>query len=188
MRFTDPSADPAGVLVDRAKLERRALWYLDRFDATEQKLRSVLRRFIDKTIPRESSEQRQAAYQLSDDLIRRYASSGLVDDERFAAAAVRGMRRRGDSSRKVVQRLLARGVPLEIAERVLAEASCDANGEAELEAARALVRRRRLGPFRPEPQRSERRQRDLAALGRAGFDRATALRALTEQDGDEPDR
>jgi regulatory protein len=32
-----------------------------------------------------------------------------------------------------------------------------------------LARRRRLGPYRPEADREARREKDLAALARAGF-------------------
>ena len=38
----------------------------------------------------------------------------------------------------------------------------------------ALARRRRLGPWRSGPERAARRDRDLAALARAGFDLQTA--------------
>jgi regulatory protein len=60
----------------------------------------------------------------------------------------------------------------------VAEASVATSPRAELEAARAYVRRRRLGPHRPESERLENRRRDLAALARHGFDHETAVRAL----------
>ncbi len=41
--------------------------------------------------------------------------------------------------------------------------------DVDLAAAAALARRRRLGPYRREDERQERRDRDLAALVRAGF-------------------
>jgi regulatory protein len=47
------------------------------------------------------------------------------------------------------------------------------------------VRRRRLGPHRPEAERQENRRRDLAALARQGFDHETAIRALGHGSDDE---
>jgi regulatory protein len=48
---------------------------------------------------------------------------------------------------------------------------------AELAAALAYIRRRRMGPFRSPPD-PEQRLRDLARLARAGFDQGVAERAL----------
>ena len=45
--------------------------------------------------------------------------------------------------------------------------------------------RRRLGPFRAAPERQERRERDLAALARAGFGYDVARRVIgAETPGD----
>ena len=52
-------------------------------------------------------------------------------------------------------------------------------------AAARYARRRRLGPFRAAPEREERRQRDLAALARAGFAYDVARRVIeAETPGD----
>jgi regulatory protein len=50
--------------------------------------------------------------------------------------------------------------------------------EAELAAAVAHARRRRLGPFRTVAADPARVQKELAGFARAGFSRDTALRAL----------
>jgi regulatory protein len=50
--------------------------------------------------------------------------------------------------------------------------------QAELAAALALARRRRLGPFRAVAGDPARVQKELAAFARAGFGRDVALRAL----------
>ncbi|MFN7130599.1 MAG: recombinase RecX, partial [Myxococcales bacterium] len=59
-----------------------------------------------------------------------------------------------------------KGVPKELLERELAQ---PAERDPEEAAAWALARRKRLGPFGKPELRSDRRQRDLAALVRAGF-------------------
>jgi regulatory protein len=50
------------------------------------------------------------------------------------------------------------------------------------------VRRRRLGPYRPQEERAARRQRDLGALARAGFSFDVARRALEISAGEELSR
>ncbi|HEY9537533.1 MAG TPA: hypothetical protein VIS03_08050, partial [Kiloniellaceae bacterium] len=59
------------------------------------------------------------------------------------------------------------------------------SSDVELRAALRYARRRRLGPFRLESgpdDRAERRERDLAALGRRGFDYETARRIIDSDD------
>ena len=106
-------------------------------------------------------------------LLERYQASGLLSDERFAGNLAERLQGRGGSRRAVVQKLRQRGIPSS-----LAEASVKKTPGGELEAARAYVKRRRLGSFRPETEQLENRRRDLAALARTGFDHETALRAL----------
>jgi regulatory protein len=53
-----------------------------------------------------------------------------------------------------------------------------AEPDAELEAARAYVRKRRLGPHRSPEKRAEYRQKDLASVARQGFSFDIAKKAL----------
>jgi regulatory protein len=149
-----------------AELEKLALGYLNRFDCTSHKLAAYLRKNADRTLNGAIGE-----------LIARYQASGLVSDERFAASAVRRLTERGGSARAIAFKLGLKGVPQNIVSEAL-EARSRETAEPDLEAAKNLVRRRRLGPFRPESERVQYRRRDLAALARAGFDFDTARRAL----------
>ena len=54
----------------------------------------------------------------------------------------------------------------------------------EWQAAVALARRRRLGPFRPEKDRKDKRLRDLAAMARAGFAFDIAKKVIDAKDPD----
>lgn len=156
-----------------AELESRALAYLNRFDCTTKKLRDYLRK---------NAEEGMA--ELIDELLERYQSSGLVSDARFAATAVRRLSQRGSSGRAIAFRLGLKGVPGEVVSEALSARALE-SAEPDLDAARNLVRRRKLGHFRPEEERAEYRRRDLATLARAGFDFDTARRALGSAGGDE---
>jgi regulatory protein len=54
----------------------------------------------------------------------------------------------------------------------------------EWQAAIALARRRRFGPFRPDKDRKDRRLRDLAAMARAGFAFDIAKKVIDAKDPD----
>ena len=66
--------------------------------------------------------------------------------------------------------------------RSLAAAAEEEGGDAELAAAIAFARRRRLGPWRLPEQRPDRRLRDLAALGRQGFSGTLARKVIDAED------
>jgi regulatory protein len=159
-------ADAAHPLTPQA-LEDAALRYLNRFDCSVDKLRRHLALLIRKR----AGDSTLSTHVES--LIERYRASGLLDDQRFGKNLADRFQARGASKRMVAQKLRARGVPRDVVDEV-ARSSPDS----ELASARAYVRRRRLGPHRPEAERAPNRRRDLAALARQGFDHDTAARAL----------
>ncbi len=167
----------------REELERRALTYLDRFDASAASLRRVLMGAV-RRAGRKGGVDVAAAEALIDQLIERYRASGLIDDRRYAGNVAHFLRRRGASLRAIRHKLGGRGVSSEVVDSAIADADRD-SGDAELEAARALVRRRRLDPHRPPEERAARRARDLGALARAGFSLEVARRALEVDDDDD---
>src|SRR5690606_11391201 len=98
-----------------------------------------------------------------DDVVARSVSIGLVDDARYAETKAAALRRRGASRLQIKAKLLARGIDIETSDRIVGGSDTD-----EARAARRYAERRRLGPWRRD-DRAERRDRDLAAMARAGF-------------------
>lgn len=170
--------------VDPAYLERAALHYLERFATSAANLRRVLMRKVDQSARAHGTDPAEGGRWV-EALIERYLRSGLLNDAAYAEMKTSGLRRRGTSARAIRMKLAAKGLDADLIDGALAEAEAEAgpDGDAEAEAAWALARRRRLGPFRPAAQRAERRDRDLAALARAGFDLDTA-RAVVDAQGD----
>jgi regulatory protein len=164
------------VVVDRSWLEQRALAYLNRFDASVARLRSVLTRAVRRY--ERDPDARVARAAEVEALLQRYVASGVLNDERHAAVLARSQRARGASARKIAEKLRLRGVGADAARAALVAVAHEAT---ELDAARAFVRRKRLGPHRSPEVRAEFARKDLAALARAGFDFETARRALTSE-------
>lgn len=177
-----PKRKKAPPLPTRENLDRAALSYLERFDSSATNLRRVLRERVRRAARAHPDLDVAEAERLVDEIIERYQASGLIDDARYAESLARGLRGRGASRRGIQHKLRARGVSAEAIDAALAAAGRDSD-DAELDAARAFVRRRRLGPHRPPDKRAERYQRDLAALARAGFSFDTARRALEIPEG-----
>jgi regulatory protein len=60
-------------------------------------------------------------------------------------------------------------------------------GNTDFTAAVNLARRRRLGPYRPLAARAEMREKDLAALARAGFSYDIARRVVDAATAEDPE-
>ena len=111
---------------------------------------------------------------------RALSRSGLLNDRAYAAQAAASLARRGTSRFSIAGKLAQKGVETELVSEAMRGARD--GGASELAAACALVRRRRLGPYRAPGKRADWRQKDLASLARAGFGLDIARRVLAARD------
>ena len=158
-------------------LERAAMHHLQRYSATAAGLRRVLVRRVDRSARAHGTDPAQGRIWV-EELIARFVRCGLLDDRRFAQARSRSLLERGTSFRAIALKLRARGVASDEI-RLAVESLREGGTDRELEAALALARRRRLGPYRREGEREDRRARDLAALVRAGFPFSLAKKVIS---------
>lgn len=150
--------------LDPERLQELALAYVARFATSGGKLESYL---IRKVRERGWEADRPAD---AKGIVERFVDLGYLDDEAYARAKSGALLRRGYGQRRVTQALSAAGIAEEVREEVRA-------GEAEeRRAAIALAGRRKLGPW-GQPADREVRQKQLAAMLRAGhgFDVARAV-------------
>jgi regulatory protein len=165
-----------------ASLERAALHYLERFASSAENLRRVLLRKVERAARHHEDIDREAAAGWIDDLIARYRRTGLLDDKVYAEARTTSLHRRGASVRKIRLSLAQKGVAATTVEAALEDLGERVEGDVELQAAIALARRRRLGVYRLAAARADYRDRDLAALARAGFSYDIARRVIEAED------
>lgn len=172
-----PERRPPGP-VTASYLENAALYYLERFSASSERLRQVLRRKVMKRCRLRGEEDAAQYDALIDALITRYTEAGLLNDARYAEAQAASLRRRGASARGVAAKLMSKGIG-----KALISATLAADETEEIDAARTFARRKKLGPWRKEKQ-EEMRERDMAALARAGFS-YDVVRAVMESECEE---
>jgi regulatory protein len=144
--------------------------YLARYEASVQSLRRVLKRRVERWSRAEGQAQEGAAAAI-EAVIALLVGRGAVDDARYAASKTLSLFRGGRSARAIRAALASRGIAPELAEAALAGRCNEAlhPEEPDIDAALRWAQKRRLGRFRPPAQRLAKRDRDLAALGRAGF-------------------
>jgi regulatory protein len=189
--MSDPPVKPASrpsrgskpVTVKR--LENAAAAYLARYDASSARLRAVLARRVFNARRRDAPVVADVEAVI-ERIVARYVANGLIDDARYAERRAGSLHRRGVSSRHIREKLKLAGIARDGAELALdatrEELDLD-EADLDLRAAVALARRRRLGPFRATG-RPERRDRDLAALARAGFAFDIARRVIDADDAE----
>lgn len=158
--------------LDAARLEEMALRYVARYATTTAKLR----RYLDRKL-RERGWDGPGEPDIAG-LVARHAGLGHVDDAAFARTRASGLLRRGYGARRVAQSLAEAGIGADLRD--------DARpGEAaQRAAALALARRRGFGPFAPRPPERDRREKQLAAMLRAGHTLDHARRVIDAPDAD----
>ncbi|WP_435416891.1 RecX family transcriptional regulator [Parerythrobacter aurantius] len=158
--------------LDEARLRDLALAYVARFATSTGKLEAYLKRKL---------RERGWAGEDEPDLraiVSRYAELGYVDDAAYARAKSGELLRRGYGQRRVDQALGQAGIGEGLRTAVTAS-----EHEAR-DAAVRLARKRRFGPFSVGPVDRTLREKQLAAMIRAGhgFEHARAALAAASED------
>ncbi len=137
-------------------MEEMALAYVARFATSAAKLEAYLRRKVRERGWNGDTSPPIAA------LAQKFVEAGYIDDATFARAKTSSLLRRGYGLRRVSQALGAAGID----EAVRAEVRPGAS--AQRHAALALARKRRFGPFGDSGSDRALREKQLAAMLRAG--------------------
>jgi len=149
-------ARPKAKPLDATRLEELALTYVARFATSAARLERYL---VRKLRERGWNDEGEPAVRT---LVERYVSLGYVDDAAFARARTGSLLRRGYGPRRVRQALGEAGIGEDVREESRPSEA------AERRAALALARKRGFGPFGREALDRDRRQKQIAAMLRAG--------------------
>lgn len=155
-RFREKRAPPP---LDAPRLEELALAYVARFATSAAKLDGYLAR---KLRERGWAEEGGTGAATAAAIVARFVEAGYVDDAAFARAKSGSLLRRGYGMRRVGQTLGAAGIAEEV------RAAVAPGRGAQRRAALALARKRRFGPFAAGPIDRPAREKQIAAMLRAG--------------------
>ena len=148
------------------RLKNIGLYYLKRFESSVENLRSVLQKRVNQYAKENPEFNKQEAYQWVENVLAEFEKLHYLDDERFTEIKVRHYLAVGKPARYIQNKLREKGVANAQIDEML-----DDFGYNQQEMALKLAKRKKIGPFRPnEEARKLNRQKDMAALIRAGFD------------------
>ncbi|QUS57577.1 regulatory protein RecX [Pseudovibrio brasiliensis] len=151
-----------GKKISSEYLRRAALHYLNRYSASEDSLRRVLKRKVERRA-REAEEDPHEYYDLIEPVVAFCREHSFIDDLRFAKSKIRSGTVKGKSRSRIKLELSAKGVSGEHIQTAFDDEEHD-----DQRAAISYAKRRRLGPWRTKPK-EERRDKELSSLVRAGF-------------------
>ncbi len=162
--------------ITEKRLYNIALYYLSRYEATTGKVRDVLKRRL-MTAERRGEEIPNEAPAWIEKIIAQMVDLGYIDNNRYAENTFRRLTEAGKSVRSIAYKLKQAGLEEDVLSDLIEEQETT-SGELDLTSALKLVKKRKLGLYRPESQRAAYAQKDLAVLGRAGFSYEIAQKAL----------
>ena len=166
--------------ITQKRLENITLYYLQRYESSTSKLRNVLKRRVLRA-KMQQAEVPDEVNEWIENIIKRMQELGYVDDKRYAQNTFRRLQNAGKSTRFIAGKLKQAGILPDNIDGLMEEQEKSPD-EMDLDAACRLVKKKKLGHFRPTHQRQEMRQKDLAVLGRAGFSYEIACQALDKED------
>ncbi|WP_417668574.1 regulatory protein RecX [Roseibium sp.] len=155
------------------RLTRQAVYYLERYSSSVANLRRVLQRKIARAARANDLDESQFS-QMLEDVIAKCERAGMVNDTSYAEVKVASQRRRGYSRRQITAKLRTKGVSAQVLEQIFAK-----DETSDEQAAVRLAQRKRIGPWRTRGDRESYRDKDMAALCRAGFSFDLARRIVT---------
>lgn len=160
-------------------LHNAGLYYLQRFAASTGQFQRVMQRKIDKSCMAHPDQNREDCKKWLADVIAAFQRAGLLNDDVYAAGAIRSLRLRGLSTRAIEARMALKGVPAALVKKTLQEIDGLQDNDPNLIAALRQARKKRIGPYLPpDKDASSLQDKHLAALARAGFDFETARKVL----------
>ncbi len=152
--------------ITKVRLKNIALYYLKRFESSEQNLKDVLKRRVDRYAFQNKDFDPNEALLWIDEIIEEFKQKNYVSDKRFAEIKIEHYLNAGKPKRYISNKLKAKGIDEQTISDLFECKEID-----EKTNALNFAKKKKIGPFRTDPQtRKENRQKDMGTLLRAGFD------------------
>ncbi len=150
-------------------LRNAALAYIDKFATSRDNLRKVLMRRVQKSNYYHDTSI-QDGIDWIEELLNKLETAKFINDRAYAEGRAGALHRKGTSLKVIRLKLLEKGLSdADISHALEALEEESQSDNLERDAAIALARRRRLGPWRLPEKREDYKEKDLAAMARAGF-------------------
>ncbi|MCC3860645.1 regulatory protein RecX [Pseudemcibacter aquimaris] len=166
--------------LSQAYIQGAAYRYLERYATTEANLFFILRRKVERILADQEDveEVRQNAETWINETVQKCVKMGLVDDRLYAESKFNSFMLSGNSLAQIKNKLRTKGVPQDIIAELI-EAAKNDQPDLNFKSAIKYARKRRFGPFRIREEQENTRNKEIAAMARAGFSYDETNRVLS---------
>lgn len=159
-------------------LYNSGLAYLQRFPTSTPHFLRVMGRKIDRSCNYHKDQNKEDCIAILQKTAEQFERMGLLNDAAYLSGMINSLRRRGLSRQAILSKLGQKGMAQETILMALRSYDDDSGAEdADLAAAVKMTRRKRIGAYRKNEEFD--RNKELAALARAGFGFDIAQKALS---------
>ncbi len=158
--------------ITKSYLHNSGLYYLERFSASSEHFKSVMRRKIKRSCMHHTDQDYDTCVELLEKTVERFIEIGLLNDTVYAQSLVNRLRRQGLSRSAILTKARIKGVDTNLAADIIAEhdeTEHVSSTHAEKQAALRLARKKKIGPFARTEETPEDEKKSLGKLARAGF-------------------
>lgn len=167
--------------ITQSYLTNSGLGYLQRFSASSGHFKIIMRRKIQKSCAFHIDQNEQDCLDILDTVTQKFQDMGYINDDAYAGALVYSYAMKGLSFRRIEQKMRMKSLSSDTVKQAITHYKDQQNNtgiDFEKIAALRMTKRKRLGHFR-RPEKEENKNKELAALARAGFSFETANFALS---------
>lgn len=167
--------------ITQSYLHNSGLYYLERFAASKNHFKTVMLRKIKKSCHFHEDQDHTACVEMLDTVIESFVRSGLLNDDAYAKGLAQTLRRRGQSSKSLIQKMNIKGIDGALAANTLREIDKDIE-DPEFQAALRLTQRKRIGYYAAAPH--DDLKKPLGIMARAGFSYEISMKAINYKPDD----
>ena len=164
------------------KLKKIALYYLGRYEASEQMLKDVLLRRINNA--EKNGLETTNAKNAINNIITQMKEYGYVDDQRFASNKTKELFQKGKSKKNIINFLKTKGVSDNIINDIIRSLDDDNNHNTDINAGINYAKRKKLGLFRQKLTENT-IKKELGKMARAGFSYEIAKKIILAKNEEE---
>lgn len=153
--------------ISQTYLHNSGLYYLQRFSSSVENFRRVFKRKIINSCRHHIDQDLESCFELLEKIIENFKRVDLLNDETYAQGKINSLRRSGQSTKSVIQKMQVKGINQEMTQEMLRKFE-DRDENSELNAALIFARKKRIGPYTNFEKEFD-YTKQLAAMARAGF-------------------
>jgi len=157
------------------ELRNFAYTYLEKYSPSKQQLKTFLfKRYLKKN---QKIFNKKELFNLIDVIISTLEKNNLVSDKHYSDVKSKAYLRKGYSLNKIRYSLLQKGIDQKYIKASISQIR-ENESDPDFFSAIKICKKRRIGPSRPEDNRSLFYKKDISILARAGFSYETSKKVL----------